>query len=108
MIGKIRHKRIHGLEPRRIDHRAAVTPRRDKTRIAQAIEMERQRIGRQPQAAGNMACRHALRPGLDQKPEYGEAIVLRKRGQNRQSVLFSHISIVIETKTAVKRHFKNH
>ena|SRR5690242_1827299 len=102
MIGKIRHERIHCLEPRRIDHRAPVAPRHDEARIAQTIEMKGQRVWLQPKAAGDVARRHPVRPGLDQETEYGEAIFLRKRAQDCDCVLFSHISIITETKNTVK------
>jgi hypothetical protein len=43
-----------------------------------------------------MAGRHTRGPGLDQKPENVEAIILRQCRQNGDRILLFHISIIIE------------
>src|SRR3974390_3417087 len=96
VICEIGNERIHGLKPGRIDHRAAVAPNRYESCLAQSVQVECERVGRQSKATGDMACRHSLRPGLDQQAEYVEAVVLRQGGEDRDSVLLSHNSISIE------------
>jgi hypothetical protein len=97
MVGEVRHQRIHRFEPRRIDHRAAVAARCDEARVAQTIQMECQRVGRQPKADRDVAGRHAIGAGFNQQAKHIEAIVLRQSGENRDSILLFHISMIIET-----------
>jgi len=58
--------------------------------------VECKRVGRQSKATGDVACRHSLRPGLDQQAEYVKAVVLRQGGEDRDSILPSHNSMFIE------------
>ena len=51
ILGEELHERVHGLEPRRIDHRAALAPHRHQPGIAQPVEMKRQRVGRKLRAS---------------------------------------------------------
>jgi hypothetical protein len=51
---------------------------------------------------------HPFRSRFNQKAEYVEAIVLRQSRQNGDSVLFFHISNIIEIKAAVKRPNADH
>ena len=62
VIREIGEQRIHGVEVRRVDHRAAVTANRDETGIAQPVEMERQRVRREFKCVGNAAGGQALGP----------------------------------------------
>src|SRR3974390_3668139 len=96
VICEIGNERIHGLKPGRIDHRAAVAPTRYESCLAQSVQVECERVGRQSKATGDMACRHSIRPGLDQQTKYVEAVVLRQRGEDCDGVLLSHSSIFIE------------
>src|SRR3974390_1706291 len=96
VICEIGNERIHGLKPGRLDHRAAVAPNRYESCLAQSVQVECERVGRQSKATGDMACRHSIRPGLDQQTKYVEAVVLRQRGEDCDGVLLSHSSIFIE------------
>src|SRR4029078_3727042 len=60
LIGEIGNKGVHRIELSRIDHRTSPTLHGYKSGVAQAIEVKCQGVGRQPQAGGNMAGRHAL------------------------------------------------
>jgi hypothetical protein len=91
VIGEVRHQRIHCPECRRIDHEATIAARRNEAGIAQAIQMEREGVGWQPQTGRDVARRHSFGPSLDQKAEYVEAVVLRQSAENCDSVLLSHI-----------------
>ena len=95
-------RRVHRLEPRRIDHRAAVAAHRDKPGHSQPVEMERQRVGREVERVGDRAGRHSLRAGLHQQAEYIEPIILGERGQRRDGICLFHISTIIEMSTVVK------
>jgi hypothetical protein len=64
-----------------------------------------QGTGRQPQARGDMAGRHALRSSLNKEAENIETIFLRQRRQDIDSVLLFHISIGIEISSVVKSYF---
>ena len=58
--------------------------------------MKGERIGRELENAGDLACGHSLPPGLHQQPEYVEAIILRQRGKRRDRIRLFHISTNIE------------
>src|SRR3974390_3169040 len=73
VVCEIGNERVHGLKPGRINHRAAVAPNRYESCLAQSVQVECERVGRQSKATGDMACRHSLRPGLDQQAEYVKA-----------------------------------
>src|SRR5580704_19639077 len=47
VLGEVAEQRVHGLEPRRIDHRAARAPHRHQARRPEAVEMKCESIGRQ-------------------------------------------------------------
>jgi hypothetical protein len=56
---------------------------------------------------GDVAGRHAFRPGLNEKPEDIEPGILRKRGENGDRVLLFHISKITEICDRVKSHFND-
>jgi hypothetical protein len=62
VLGEIGEQRVHGVEPRRIDHRAAAAPHGHKAGLAQPVEMKRQRVRWKPKPCGDFAGRQA-RPG---------------------------------------------
>src|ERR1700674_2947068 len=48
ILGKKAEQRIHGVVTRGINHRTAFAPHGDQVRLLQAVEMEGERIGRDP------------------------------------------------------------
>ncbi len=96
VIGEKRDERVHGVELRRVDHRAAFPPHRDQPTQPQPVEMKRERVRREAEFLRDAAGRHAVRPRLDQQAEHVEPIVLGQRSQSRHRVRLFHISTNIE------------
>jgi hypothetical protein len=91
------NKIVHRLKLRRIDHGAAVATDSDQSRKAEAVEMECQRVGSEAEPFGDLAGRHAFRPGLYEHPKDCQTVFLGECSQRRDSVRRSHISTNIET-----------
>ena len=108
VFGEETKQRVHLLELRRVDHRAALAAHSDKARRTKSIKMESQGIGREIESVCDRARWHALRSSLHKQPEYIEAIVLRERRQGGNSIRLFHISIVVEITFAVKYYFSIH
>lgn len=96
VLGEEGQKAVHRLEARGVNHRAAVTAHRDKARDAQSIEMERERVGREPEPFSDLASRHPIPPRLDKQAEDIKAVVLREGSQSRHGVGCFHISTNIQ------------
>src|SRR6185437_8640225 len=96
VLGEEGNEVVHRLEPRRIDHGAAVAADRDQPGKAQPVEMECQRVGGKAELFGDLAGGHALRPGLDQEAEDFQAVVLGKGRQCGHGGRCFHISANIE------------
>ena len=80
------NKIVHRLEPRGIDHRAAVAADGDQSGKAQPVEMKGERIRGETEFFGDLAGGHALRAGLHQQTEDFQAVVLGKRAQSRDGI----------------------
>ena len=50
VLGEIAEQRVHGVEARGVDHRAALAAHGDKAGLPQPVEMKRQRVGRRARA----------------------------------------------------------
>src|SRR5205085_6541001 len=71
--------------------------------------MKREGIRCELQRAGNRACRHSLRSGLNQQSEHVETIVLGKRRERRDGIYFFHTSTNMEILPICQRgQFENH
>src|SRR5262249_23560569 len=106
VFSEIGEQRVHGLEARGIDHRAAVAANRDQSSPAQTVEMEGERVRREFESVGHLACRHSLRPGLHKQPKHLEAIVLGERGERSDNICFFHISTNIEKSAECQALFR--
>jgi hypothetical protein len=108
IFGKEAKQRVHLLELRRIDHRAALAADSDKTRRAKSIKVERQGIGREIESVCDRSRWQAPRSSLHKQPKYVEAIVLRERRQGGNSICRFHISMFVEIIFVVKCYFSIH
>jgi hypothetical protein len=70
--------------------------------------MEGKRVGRQAERSRDLAGRHAFGTRPHQQPERIEAILLRQRGQARQSLGLFHISMDIEIIFGWQIHFHDY
>src|SRR6516165_8961680 len=96
VFSEIAEQRIHRFEARRVDHRTAVPAHAHQARHAQAVEMKGERIGRELENAGDLACGHSFRSGLHQQPEYVETIILGERSKSCDGIRLFHNSTNIE------------
>jgi hypothetical protein len=69
--------------------------------------MKCQCVGRELELARDCTGGKPLRSRLHQQTEYIETAILGERGQGRDGIGVFHISMVIEMKAAVKKHFDN-
>src|ERR1700744_688949 len=76
VLGEETNKAVHRLEPRRIDHAAAVAAYRDQSREAEPVEVKGQRVRCEAEPFGDLTGRHAFRAGLDQQPEDIQTVLL--------------------------------
>jgi len=97
ILGEKAEQRIHGLELRSVDHRAAIAAHGDKPGGPQPIEVKRQRIRGEIERGGDSTRRHALGSGLHQQAEYIEPVILCERGQGGNDICLFHISTNMET-----------
>jgi hypothetical protein len=64
----------------------------DQSRIAELRKVKRKRAVRNSECVGNRTCGHALFARLDQQPEQGETMFLRKRGERFDGIVRTHAS----------------
>ena len=86
VFGEIGEQRIHGLEARRIDHRAALAPDGDEARRAQPVKMEGEGVGRETERARHLPGGQPLRSRLHQQPKHVEPVVLGQRGEGHHCI----------------------
>lgn len=96
LVGQKAEKIVHRIEPRGIDHRAALAAHGDERGMAQAVEVKGQGIGCETKFGRDLACGQSARAGADQQPEDFEAVGLRQRGESGDGVYCFHISTNIE------------
>jgi hypothetical protein len=106
ILGQIPEQSIHRFEARVVDHHATLATHGNKAGLAEPVEMESQRVGRDIESLGYLPGRHALRSRLNEQPEDVETAVLRKRGQSRDGILLFHISMDIEVVSASQVLFR--
>src|SRR5271169_1292275 len=87
IIGQVAEQHIHGVEPRGVNHRAALAPDGDESGLAQAIEMEGQGVRRESKSVGDLSRRHPGGSRLDKKTVSIKTIVLSEGGQGRNGIL---------------------
>src|SRR5215467_2327236 len=96
IFGEIAEQRVHGVIARGIDHRSALPPNRDQSRLPQAVEMKGERVGRKPDRGGDLSGGHAGLSGLDQEPIRIEAVILSQRPPRSTRVPHTPISTTTE------------
>src|SRR3984893_4068263 len=92
VLRQIAEQRVHRVEAWGVNHRSAVTSHSDQSGRTEAIKMKGQSVGRQVECLRDIASSKPLQPGLDEQPEYSEAIVLCEGGQRGQRIRLFHIS----------------
>jgi hypothetical protein len=86
----------HRLIVDRIDDGAALALGSNQSGVRQNEELGRHRVGRNRKLAGDIACRHALRPGLYEQTEDFKARFLRNGRKTFDGGLNIHISLIPE------------
>lgn len=81
---------------RAVNQFASVTLLRYQPRVHQFLEVERQRGGRNVEPFGDGARGQSRRPGYHQHSEHLKAQAVRKRGKASDSIIFFHISNIVE------------
>src|SRR5215468_3363663 len=76
VFGEEAKQRVHLLELRRVDHRAALAAHTDKPRRAKSVKVESQGIGREIESARDRARWHSSGARLHKQPKHIKAIVL--------------------------------
>src|SRR5215510_9486554 len=96
ILREVAEQRVHGVVARGVDHRPPFAPHGDEPGLAQAVEVERQRVRRQPDRVRHLSGGNAFRSRLHQQAVGFEAMLLRKRSERRDGVGFPHCSTIIE------------
>jgi hypothetical protein len=90
---------VHSLVSSRIDHRSTLASDGCQIGVAEAVEVESQRVWRKLERGCDTTCRHPVLTRFDQDSENIETIILGERRKSCQRIMFFHISVNTEILT---------